>query len=203
MQLIGMHDSPFVRRVAVTARFLDIPLEYRQISIFRAYDEVRAINPMVKVPTLVCDDGQFLVDSTLIIDYLESLAGGKRLMPSDETNYIRALNAIGTSMVAMEKVVGLIYETEQRPPEVQHRPWMERLQQQLLGAIGLMEDIVGDGSNWLFGDELTNADISIAIAWRFIQLRMPDRVPAEDYPGLVLFSERAEALPEFQACPLD
>lgn len=203
MQLIGIHDSPFVRRVAVTARFLDIPLEYRQISIFRAYDEVRAINPMVKVPTLVCDDGQILVDSTLIIDYLESMAGGRKLMPSDEANYIAALSAIGASMVAMEKVVALIYETELRPQEIQHAPWVSRLEQQLGGACDLMEDVVGDGSHWLFDDAITQADISIAVAWRFVRYKMPDRIAAKRCPGLAAFSARAEDLPEFKACPID
>ena len=98
MQLIGYMDSPYVRRVGVTAQFLEIPYEHRELSIFRDYDEFRKINPLVKVPTLICDDGQILVDSTLIIDYLESLAGGQRLMPSDEANFIRALNVIGTSL---------------------------------------------------------------------------------------------------------
>ena len=88
MQLIGYMDSPFVRRVAVTARFLGLDYEHRELSIFREFDEFSEINPMVKVPTLVCDDGQFLVDSGLIIDYLESLAGRGRLMPSDESGSV-------------------------------------------------------------------------------------------------------------------
>ena len=128
MQLIGYLDSPFVRRVAVSAQYLGIPYEHRELSIFREFEEFRAINPLVKVPTLICDDGQTLVDSTLIIDYLESIAG-KSLMPTVvETDRIRALNIIGTSTVAMEKVAQLIYETKQRPDEVQYAPWIERLE---------------------------------------------------------------------------
>ena len=147
MQLIGFMDSPYVRRVGVTAQFLGIPYEHRELSIFREYDEFREINPLVKVPTLICDDGQVLVDSTLIIDYLESLAGGKRMMPADEGNYIRALNIIGTALVAMEKVVQLIYELKQRPEEVRHQPWIDRVQQQLGEAVTLLEQAVGDGSD--------------------------------------------------------
>ena len=62
MKLIGYMDSPFVRRVAVTARFLGLPYEHRELSIFRDFEEFRAINPLVKVPTFICDDGQLLVD---------------------------------------------------------------------------------------------------------------------------------------------
>ncbi len=57
MQLIGYVDSPFVRRVAVTARLLGVTLERRELSIFRDFEEFSEINPLVKVATLVCDDG--------------------------------------------------------------------------------------------------------------------------------------------------
>ncbi|MDH3990356.1 MAG: glutathione S-transferase family protein [Gammaproteobacteria bacterium] len=202
MQLIGFMDSPYVRRVGVTAQFLGIPYEHRELSIFREYDEFRKINPLVKVPTLICDDGQVLVDSTLIIDYLESLAGGKRMMPADEGNYIRALNVIGTALVAMEKVVQLIYELKQRPEEVRHQPWIDRVEQQLGEAVTILEQAVGDGSGWLFDDEVTQPDISTAITWSFIQLHFPETIVEADFPGLVRFSARAEALSEFEACPL-
>jgi len=202
MQLIGFMDSPYVRRVGVTAQFLGIPYEHRELSIFREYDEFRKINPLVKVPTLICDDGQVLVDSTLIIDYLESLAGGKRMMPADEGNYIRALNVIGTALVAMEKVVQLIYELKQRPEEVRHQPWIDRVEQQLGEAVTILEQAVGDGSGWLFDDEVTQPDISTAITWSFIQLHFPEMIVEADFPGLVRFSARAEALSEFEACPL-
>ena len=202
MQLIGFMDSPYVRRVGVTAQFLGIPYEHRELSIFREYDEFRKINPLVKVPTLICDDGQVLVDSTLIIDYLESLAGGKRMMPADEGNYIRALNVIGTALVAMEKVVQLIYELKHRPEEVRHQPWIDRVRQQLGEAVTILEQAVGDGSGWLFDDEVTQPDISTAITWSFIQLHFPETIVEANFPGLVRFSARAEALPEFEACPL-
>ena len=201
MQLIGYMDSPFVRRVAVTAQFLGLPYEHRELSIFRDFDEFRGLNPLVKVPTLICDDGQTLVDSTLIIDYLESVAG-KSLMPVSETDLIRALSIIGASMVAMEKVAQLIYETKQRPEEVRHAPWIERLETQLLGALELMESAVGDGTAWIFGNGVSQADITAAIGWRFVQHVVPERTPPGDFPGLVSFSARAEEVAEFVACPL-
>jgi glutathione S-transferase len=201
MQLIGYLESPFVRRVAVTAQYLGLPYELRQISIIREYDAFRKINPLVKAPTLVCDDGQILVDSTLIIDYLESLTGKGTLMPSDETGYIRALNIIGTAMVANEKTVQLIYELKHRPVEAYHRPWEERVEQQLNEAMILLNAAYEGCTEWLFGSEICQPDITAAIAWYFSQLHYPDRVSAASYPNLVSLSERAEALPEFLACP--
>ena len=203
MELMGMLDSPFVRRVAVTAQFLDLPYDHNPLSIFKSYDEFRGINPLVKVPTIVCDNGEMLVDSTLIIEYFESsCASGKSLIPEDEADRFRALQIIGVSLVAMEKVAALIYERTQRPKELQHAPWIQRLDQQLRGAVDQLEAMVGDGSGWFFGTEITQADISAAIAWRFTQHAVPRRISADDYPGLASFSARAEALPQFVACPL-
>lgn len=201
VQLVGYMDSPFVRRVAVSAQYLGVPYEHRELSIFRDFEEFRALNPLVKVPTLICDDGQALVDSTLIIDYLESVAG-QSLMPAGESDRIRALNVIGTSMVAMEKVVQLIYETKQRPEELCYKPWVDRLEKQLFGALELMESAIGAGTSWLCGDRVTQADITAAISWRFVQHVVPERVAVGDYPGLDAFSARAEKTPEFAACPL-
>ena len=115
MQLIGYLESPFVRRVAVSAQFLGQSYELSEVSIVREYDRFRELNPLVKAPTLICDDGQCLVDSSLIIDYLESKSGQSQLMPSDEARFVRALNVIGTAMVVNEKTVQLIYELKQRP----------------------------------------------------------------------------------------
>lgn len=74
MQLIGFMDSPFVRRTAITAQFLGVAYEHKELSVFRDYDEFHKLQPMVKVPTLITDDGARLTDSNLIIRYLESLA---------------------------------------------------------------------------------------------------------------------------------
>lgn len=203
MQLIGYLDSPFVRRVAVTAKFLAIEYEHRELSIFRDFEAFSALNPLVKVPTLICDDGQVLVDSGLIIDYLEARAGGSSLMPADEASYVRALSVIGTAMVANEKIVQLIYELETRPAALQHADWISRVQTQLTGAFDLLEQQFADVDAWLFGEQIGQADITAAIAWAFGQLRYPERVPAGQYPALLALSQRAESLPEFVACPID
>jgi len=151
------------------------------------------------------DNGLFLIDSTLIIDYLETQCAGRRLMPGDSECYATALQYVGVAMVAMEKVAQIIYETTQRPVERQHAPWLERLRTQLEGALELMESIVaeqaGGGGRWLYGEQLTHADISLAVAWRFIQFTECVSFDPADFPALSSFSARAEALPQFQACP--
>jgi len=204
MQLIGMLDSPFVRRVAVSMRMLGIEYEHRPLSVLKTYDEFRTVNPLVKVPTLVCDDGEMLIDSSLIISHLETLAG-RSLMPQGDAGQRRALQIIGVSLVAMEKVAQRIYERKMRPEEYQYEPWLERVTEQLGSALDWLERIAADvdKSGWLFGAGLTQADVTMAIAWRFVVHAAPSVARADEHPALVAFGKRAEALPEFLACPLD
>jgi glutathione S-transferase len=204
--LIGMLDSPFVRRVAITLQMLGLEYRHRPLSVFRSFDEFRMVHPLVKVPTLVCDDGEMLVDSTLIIDYLESLAGPDRsLFPKGRSARRTALQQIGEALVGMEKAVQIVYETGHRPAELRHEPWLKRLEQQLISAAGLMEAsveaVIEAGSDWLSGAEPMQADITTAVAWDFIQRVASRTVRPTDHPYLVEFSEQAEALPAFLACP--
>jgi glutathione S-transferase len=200
--LVGYMDSPFVRRVAVSARFLDVPYKHEEISIFRDYEKFREINPLVKVPTVIFDDGKVMVDSTLIIDYLE-YTSGRSLLPVSNSARLEVLRVVGVALVAAEKAVQLIYETRQRPPELHHAPWIARVKQQLNAALDLLEACAGDGESWLHENTVGQADITLAIVWRFVQHAHPHLVSVADYPGLAVFSARAEQLPQFVACPLD
>jgi glutathione S-transferase len=202
MQLIGLLDSPFVRRTAISLRLLGIPFEHKPLSVFRDFDALRAINPLVKAPTLVCDDGMQLVDSTLIIDYAETLAG-RRLLPSAPESHRRALRWIGVALVVCEKAVQVYYE-HKRTTDRQDADWTARVSGQLQSACALLEQelrsVNADG--WLCGEALTQADVTLTVAWSFAQLVAAEMVPAADYPKLAAFAARAERLPEFLAFPV-
>ncbi|MDR3418907.1 MAG: glutathione S-transferase [Nevskia sp.] len=204
MQLIGMLDSPYVRRVAISLKLWGLPHEHRKLSVFRNFEEFARINPMVKAPTLVCDDGEILIDSTLILDYLEELAGpGRSLMPPGGPERRRALQLIGFALTACDKTVQVIYERQQRPPEKQHQPWLERVGGQIDATYAALEAAAMRARPWLLGERLTQADVTVAVAWRFTQYYIADLVEAARYPLLSAYSARAEQLPEFLATPLD
>jgi glutathione S-transferase len=83
MLLIGMFDSPFVRRVAVSLKHLSIPFEHANGSVGADHARIREFSPLGRVPTLVLDDGGTLTDSSAILDYLDSEIGAERaLVPS-------------------------------------------------------------------------------------------------------------------------
>jgi glutathione S-transferase len=207
MRLIGMLDSPYVRRVAISLRFMRIPFAHEAVSVFRDYEQFSAINPVVKAPTLVTDDDVVLMDSSLILDYAERLASAdRRLAPARLDEFARAQRVIGLALAACDKSVQLVYERTLRPVEKQHRPWIDRVHGQLLAAYRLLGTEVGtaeSGETWLLADHPLQPDISVAVAWYFTHSLLPDVVDAADHPALAAFSKRAEALPEFRAFPHD
>lgn len=202
MRLIGMMDSPYVRRVAVSLRLLGLDYTHDQLSVFRDYAAFAAINPVVKAPTLVTDDGVTLVDSTLILDYLDRLVpADRRLTPTDPAAFVRGQRVIGLALVIAEKSVQTLYELKLRPDGTRHQPWLDRVGDQLREALRLLDAELGDGASWLFGASPLQADITAAVAWRFVHEMLPDHAPADRYPALARLSARAEATPAFLACP--
>lgn len=198
-----MWDSPYVRRVVVTAKLMELPFEAEQVSVFRHFDRFAESNPVVKAPTLVCDDGTVLMDSTLICDYLEALAGpGRALMPAGLDARRQALRLIGLALAAMEKCVQIVYERDNRPPEKRHMPWLERVVLQANTAFDQLEEAASYARPWLLGPSISAADVAVACAWRFGQFYNEREVAAGRYPGLVELSARAEALPAFASTPL-
>ncbi|AIO67338.1 glutathione S-transferase family protein [Burkholderia oklahomensis] len=209
MKLIGMLDSPFVRRVAISAKLLGLPFEHSALSVFRQFDEFKSLNPVVKAPTLFIDDGTMLVDSSLIVDYFDRLvAPERRLMPEDPPARVRALELTGLALAAAEKTVQVVYEHGLRPGDKQHQPWLDRVLGQLDGAYGALEARIAGASGWLVGERITQADVTVAVAWRFTQFMKRDypdlaRIDPARYPALAALSARAEALPAFESTPLD
>ncbi|WP_317204705.1 glutathione S-transferase [Janthinobacterium sp.] len=200
MQLIGMLDSPYVRRVAISLQLLGLPFEHRAVSVFSTFEQFREINPVVKAPSLVCDNGVVLMDSSLIIDYAEALAG-RSLMPADLDARQQALRVIGLALAACEKSVQIIYENKLRPAEKMHQPWVYRVTGQLLAACTALEAELARAPLATGEDNIDQAGISTAVAWHFIQRMVPELVKAEDFPALQRFSAQAELLPAFAAAP--
>ncbi|MBP4043850.1 glutathione S-transferase family protein [Chromobacterium violaceum] len=202
MKLVGMMGSPYVRRVAISLRLMGLEHEHRQISVFRNVDEFRTINPAVKAPTLICDDGEMIMDSSMIIDYLESRVDPSRsLMPKDSKQHRKALSLIGLGLTVCEKAVQLEYE-HNKPGEYQYAPWLSRITEQLHAALALLEEAAAQANPWLATEQLSQADVTVAAAWRFTQFRVSHLVDVQTYTALAAYADQVELLPEFVDTPL-
>ncbi|MCC7701826.1 glutathione S-transferase [Janthinobacterium sp. GW460P] len=199
MKLIGMLDSPYVRRVAICLQLQGIAYEHLPLSVFRNMDAVRAINPVIKVPTLVLDDGQVLMDSTLILQYLSLLHPATSGLAFADS--VRALRLTGLALAAYEKAVQIVYERKLRPLDKQHAPWLERVSMQLHAAWSALEQecahlpLPGETGS------IDQAGVTIAVGWSFALLETADIVKPADYPAVHAYTRSAETLPAFLATP--
>ena len=204
MRLIGMLDSPYVRRVAVSMKLMGVAFDHEPLSVFRHFDAFAAVNSIVKAPTLVTDDGVVLMESTLILEHVERLAApDRRLTPGGLAAHAASQRRIGLGLAACEKTVSIVYEQNLRPAEKQYEPWLERVRGQLFAAFDLLEAEISDPGAWLTADRPMQADVTSAVAWRFTRFVLPDLAWPRAYPKLEAFSARAEALPAFVSTPLE
>ena len=201
VELIGMLDSPYVRRVAVAMLTAGVPFVHRPISLFRHIDAFSKINPLLKAPTLVADDGTVLTDSGVILDYLgcvfPKLAA---LSPAAPAARLKAARATGLGLTTMEKAVQLHYERALRPPEKQHEPWRARVVGQLGAALTAL-DRESPAVGWVGGDRLGVADITVVCAFGFVGGMIGDLIDTGPLSRLAAFAARAEALPAFRQAP--
>ena len=199
MILIGQYDSPFVRRVGIALTLYGLPFEHKPWSTFGDAEKIRPYNPLTRVPTLVLDDGEVLIESHSILDYLDTLVPAERRMfPVAEPARRHALKIAALATGMSEKAVSLFYE------KVLHRQasdvWINRCRSQISGVLAALEkDRAGRGSDYWFGDRIGHADIAVAMPLRFIPEAHPGVVAMTDYPALNAHAKRCEALPAFQA----
>jgi glutathione S-transferase len=196
-----MLDSPYVRRVAISLECLCVPFAHEAVSVFSTFEKFQGINPVVKAPTLICDDSEILMDSALILQFVEATATmGKSLWPTDPAELQHEFRTVGLALAACEKSVQIVYERNLRPKVAQHEPWVTRVSGQLLAAYaGLEREILQRPA--AFSVSHGHAAISAAVAWQFTQSLLAAIVPASNYPGLVELSERLEQTAEFRKYP--
>ena len=200
MILVGMLDSPYVRRAAITGSLLGLEFEHRSVSVFRHMATFRAINPLIKAPTLVCDDGTVITDSLLVVQHMEDVAG-RRLGPADAAERRRDLSLLGIGIVAADKAVGVEYERK-RPQAQRYTPWMERIVAQLHTALDLLDSAAAE-KRLEAGPALRPADIAAAVAWGFCRYVIPDVTEESRWPALVQHAASCEKLDVFRTWPID
>src|SRR5262245_1311782 len=201
MLLIGMFDSPFVRRVAITMKLLELPFEHANWSIGRDFDRIRNYNPLGRVPTLVTDEGETLMESAAILDYLDERAGPARaLLPPAGPDRRRALNLMAMATGAAEKGVLQVYERVFRPEEKRHAAWTDRCRTQMSGSLAAIDRYIGERgvSQWLVGKRMTQADITAVCVFTFLNDALRIASDAVMFQSLSTLAARCESLPVFQ-----
>lgn len=199
MILIGQFDSPFVRRVGVALHLYGLGFEHQPWSTFGDGDLLAAYNPLRRVPTLVLDDGEVLIDSSAILDHLDETVGPARAMiPPTGAGRRHALQRIALASGLADKAVSLVYERvlHQQVSDV----WIDRCRTQIGAALDALETTraAASGVFWM-GDTITHADIMLACALRFLSEAHPALFTAPRWPALARHASVCEAQEPFRA----
>ncbi len=196
MILIGQYDSPFVRRVGIALRLYGLPFEHRPWSVFGDADAIRALNPLMRVPTLVLDDGFVLTDSHMILDHLDGLVPeAAALFPRAEPARHRVLKITTLATGLAEKAVSLFYE--RRLHDVTSPVWEARCALQIGSVLDALEGDLAARTGPFWFDALTHADIACACALRFVQAAHPGLWTAQRHPRLAKHAAMMEPTAAF------
>ena len=200
MILVGQYDSPYVRRVGVSLRVLGFAYEHDTRSVFADFDSMRQTNPVGRIPSLVLDDGEVLIDSAAILDWLDQSVGPARaLVPPAGLARRRALRLIALATGAIDKAGAAAYERIIRPAALRWPDWIARCRTQAAGAVAALA-----AEPWPADAALDQAQITTACMLRYVQMADPELLPVGRYPSLEALSQRCEARPEFRATyPVD
>jgi glutathione S-transferase len=197
MLLIGVNRSPFTRRVAITLNIYGVPFEQRPLSGFGNRDEVRASNPLGRIPALVLDSGETLIDSTAIIDHLDEIADPDRaLVPPSGADRRAVLKVTAMLMGACEKCLHAAYERNHHPAEKMHQPWIDDCLAQAINVLKSVEAIIVPAQRHLLLGRLTHADVAAVVAERIARGLYIDT--ATRTPRLHELTARLDEEPAFQ-----
>jgi len=204
--LLGLFDSPYVRRVAITMTHYGIPFEHTSLSVFRHMEQMRPLNPLFKVPLLSLPNGERMYESAYQLDYLDELArdaGVTPLTPPNGADRRAVLQGVALALIATEKAVALAYE-RRRPEALVWVEWVERVRQQMRDALEQCDvALEQNGGQWMVGKTMTQADVTLAVTVGFIRFVLPDEWQEKRCSLLGKHASRMEALQAFQAVPID
>lgn len=192
MILIGQYDSPFVRRVGIALRLYGMPFEHRPWSAFGDGAALQAVNPLMRVPTLVLNTGEALVDSVTILDHLDEVAGDAALLPGRGAARRAALRTMALALGVADKGVALFYE--RRMHAQVSDAWEARMLGQITATLAVLDQSLK--GQW-FGAAMTHADIAMVCCWRFLSEAHPT-LGLWAYPALADHAGRLEKTDVFR-----
>ena len=167
MMLIGVNRSPYTRRVAITLKAYGVPFEQQSLSGFVNRAEVRASNPLGRIPALVLDNGETLIDSGAIVDHLDETYGRDRaLTPASGADRRAVLKVAALMMGACDKALQAAYARNHTPPEKVHQPWIDDCNAQAMSALAAVDAMIEPAPSYLMLGRLTQADITAFVAER-------------------------------------
>jgi glutathione S-transferase len=173
MKLYYSALSPFVRKVRVAAMELGLDKQIELVTVattpIAMSADLTKVNPLGRLPTLVTDDGDLLIESSLIVEYLDTLAGGGKIIPAKGPERWRVKRTEAMADGLMDSAILVRYETFLRPAEKRWPEWINGQQQKVNQSLDALE-----GQAWVFDDTMDAGKIALGCGLGYLDLRFPD-----------------------------
>jgi glutathione S-transferase len=188
--------SPFGRkaRIAIGVLGLDKQVKVESATTQDASDPIRDQNPLGKVPVLILDDGTTLFDSPVILEYLDHLAGGGKILPKEPKARFAALRLEALADGLMDASILVVYEGRFRPADKHVPSWVEMQNGKVERALDALE-----AQPLSLASPPTVGEITLACALAYRDFRFPGSW-RDKHPKLAAWLERfASTVPAFEA----
>lgn len=197
MKLLGTPASPYVRKVRLVLEEKHIPYEYVLASPSQREAMVAAVNPLGKVPVLVCDDGRAIYDSPVIVEYLDGLVAEPELIPRtfDERIEVKRWEALGDGIADATVLISHDYRKPDDKRETAE--WYEKQRRKIHRGLAAMSKDLGDRA-FCYGGSFTLADIAAGYAIGYLDQALPELDWRTPYPRLAQLAERLAARDSFR-----
>ena len=141
MRLLLRGPSPFGRKCTFTVQHLQLS-DQIEIGAPDSEDHIRSLNPLAKVPTLILDDGEALFDSRVILEYLDHLVGGGKIIPIESAARFKTLRLAAMADGILEAALLITYEARYRPDQSPYEPWIDFQKSKIQRALSAMSDML-------------------------------------------------------------
>ena len=192
MKLVGIYLSPYVRRVAAAMISRGLPYEHEPVNGYREFDVASRYNPVAKVPSLVLDDGEILIESSAILDYLNELVPSAPLIPAGSRARRATLRLAAIGHGICEQSVRLSGARRVPAPESDTKRWRA----QVLGGLSALDAVAGEGGR-LRAAPLDVAGITAIVALDLVTRINPDLQILPAVPRLAGFAAQHRETPPF------
>lgn len=191
MILRSSPTTPFGRKTKIAAALLGVAVTVVEADTLSPTDSIRRENPLGKIPTLVLDDGTALFDSSVIVAYLDAVAGGQRMIPGEIGRRFAALRLEALADGIAEAALLQVYETRWRDPARQDATWLEHQAGKVARGLAALEAAPPEG-------DVTVGHVALACALGYLDFRFAGAWRA-GHPRLVAWLEAfAAAVPAFE-----
>ena len=197
MKLIGSLASPFVRKVRVVLAEKKLECQFELENVWAADTAIQQVNPLGKVPCLIMEDGTAMIDSRVMVEYLDTLTPVCKLLPQNgrERADIKCWEALADGILDAAVLVRL--ERTLRAPEQQSAQWVARQMSKVTAGLATLAQKL-DESPYCAGTHYTLADVAVGCMLGWLQFRFPEISWRDDHANLARLYDKLSERQSFK-----